>query len=243
MNNISAFIEYYDELYECSTEQKSFYFELSKEYGMPTKFLRINCGTGYFEHYLAKEGHDVTGLEVSKEMLERANLRRRMPNTALRFFQMSSLEMVRFLGKGFYNVISCLDDFFSYIHDETLRRKFFYDCKELMAPRGTLVLEVLNYSKYKPSPMSKLPTRESVRAKLFTQLWKKENDEYIIKQDLETSSGKILSIIEGQEVYPVSIQEIESAARESGFTNFEKYADYSKNEFTPDSDKVLIIIS
>ena len=91
---------------------------------------------------LAKEGHDVTGIETSREMLEIANRRRRMPNTAIRFFQMSTIEMTRFLGKGFYNVISCLSDRIIFIHDKTLMRKFFYDCKLLLSEGGHLVLQL-----------------------------------------------------------------------------------------------------
>ena len=74
MELIQNVIEYYDELYPVTDVQKKFYADLMKQYTIPVKFLRIGCGTGYFEHLLAREGHDVTGLETSKEMLESANL-------------------------------------------------------------------------------------------------------------------------------------------------------------------------
>ena len=88
MNNMQNVIEYYDELYPSDESQKQFFTNLLSSYGIPSKFLRIGCGTGYLESFLAKEGVDVTGLDTNKEILERANLRRRFPNMAIRFIQM-----------------------------------------------------------------------------------------------------------------------------------------------------------
>ena len=137
--------EYYDELYPISQEQQAFYEELLKTYPYPAKLLRIGCGTGYFEHKLARQGYDVTGLEVCSEMLESATRRRRLPVTAIRFFNMSTIEMGRFLGKKFYNIISCLNDRLIFIHDAVLMRKFFYDCKSLLSQNGTLILQLPNF--------------------------------------------------------------------------------------------------
>ena len=96
MDFLHNIIEYYDELYPVTEDQKKLYKDLTKDL-VPAKILRIGCATGGFEHWLAKEGHDVTGIETSKEMLETANRRRRMPNTAIRFFQLFSIFLSSFL--------------------------------------------------------------------------------------------------------------------------------------------------
>ena len=91
MNNMKNLIEYYDELYPSDESQRKFFMDLLSCYQAPSKFLRIGCGTGNLESFLAKNGIDVTGLDTNKEILESANLRRRFPNMAIRFFQMSPL--------------------------------------------------------------------------------------------------------------------------------------------------------
>ena len=58
MNTIQNILEYYDELYPVSGDQKKFFEDLFSLYNKPTRLLRVNCGTGYFEHYLAKQGED-----------------------------------------------------------------------------------------------------------------------------------------------------------------------------------------
>ncbi|NLM00905.1 MAG: class I SAM-dependent methyltransferase [Treponema sp.] len=241
MKNMSYLIEYYDELFEVSSSQKKFYEELSTHFGMPTRFLRIDCGTGYFEHFLAKNGHDATGIDTSKEMLERANLRRRMPNTAVRFFQMSSLDMTRFLGKGFYHVISCLESRIIFVHDKTLRRKFFHDCHTLMHENGVLILQLLNFENFPANPMARLPERESIRSKLFSQLWENSDGTFSLKKDIELSSGKVVPLNTGETVCPVSIAELENCAHEAGFSSVEKFEDYEKKPFTKDSKTCVLI--
>ena len=106
MSNMQNLVEYYDELYPSDENQRRFFTDLLTKYAAPSKFLRIGCGTGNLESYLAKSGIDVTGLDTNKEILESANLRRRFPNMAIRFFQMSTIEMTNFLGKNFFINVS-----------------------------------------------------------------------------------------------------------------------------------------
>ena len=242
MDFLHNIIEYYDELYPVTEEQKKLYKELTKGL-LPAKILRIGCATGGFEHWLAKEGHDVTGIETSREMLEIANRRRRMPNTAIRFFQMSTIEMTRFLGKGFYNVISCLSDRIIFIHDKTLMRKFFYDCKLLLAEGGHLVIQLSNYSVFNSKPMAKLPTQESIRVKLYTQLWTGDDGNYTLQQDLEHCGSKLVPVLKDVAVLPVTVDQIKSYAEEAGFTNIGLYSGYDKEPLKDDSPTIVCILS
>lgn len=242
MNTVQNVIEYYDELYPVTESQKSFFNSQIDSYTKPVKLLRVGCGTGYLEHLLAREGHDVTGLETSKEMLESANLKRRNQLMSIRFFQMTTLEMTRFLGKGFYNIISCLNDRIIYIHDATLIRKFFFDCKQLLTENGELILHLANYNLYNKDSLVKMPDRESIRAKLFTEIFTKDNGEKLITQEVETGNGKVLPVKEGELVYTITPEEIKSDAEEAGFKEINFYSDFELNPFTPESPELVAII-
>lgn len=243
MEYINNIIEYYEELYPVTENQKSFYDALAGD-RMPAHFLRIGCGSGALEHFIARNGHDVTGIDVSKEILECANRRRRMPNTSIRFFQMSTLEMTRFLGKGFYNVISCLEDKLIFIHDETLLRKFFYDCRQLLAPEGHLVIELSNFNKFKAKSKVELPVRESIRVKLYSELVINDDDEMMVNQELErTGTNKVFPVLKEEPVLAATPDDIKFFAREAGFTHIELYAGFDKSPFTEDSDTALFVMS
>ncbi|MCM1321325.1 MAG: methyltransferase domain-containing protein [Bacteroides sp.] len=243
MEYINNIIEYFDELYPVLPEQRRFYNTLASAYPMPVKFLRIGCRTGALEHQLAQDGHDVTGIEMSKELLDVASRRRRLPNMAVRFFQMATLDMTRFLGKKFYNVISCLDDALIFIHDSTLLRKFFYDCAQLLSENGKIILQLQNYSLYDfgSSDTVHLPDKESVRIKLFSHI-RCADGNYLLNQELETSRKKRLPVICDEIVLPFSVQEIEAAARGAGFSSFSCFENYAKKPFAPESRTVVCVI-
>mgnify|MGYP002509338339 CR=1 FL=1 len=52
--NMMNLIEYYDELYPSDETQRKFFIDLLSNYQAPSKFLRVGCGTGNLESFLAK---------------------------------------------------------------------------------------------------------------------------------------------------------------------------------------------
>lgn len=242
MKNVDLFNEYFDELYPLDDDLKSFYVNLAKNYTMPTKFLRIGSNTGALEYFLALEGHDVTGIEEEALLLESASRRRRYPHTALRFLSMTSLEMSHFLGKGFYNVVSVLYNRLLFIRDEILIKKFFFDCKSLLSPKGSLVLHLWNLEGKEVSPMLAMPSVESIRSKLFFQIWKKAEN-FVLNMDIERSNGKVYPILEEREIAFYTSSDIKKFAKEAGFQNVEFFADFLKNPFTKESENCVAILS
>ncbi len=241
MDYLNNIIEYYDELYPITESQKKLFADLIQD-KMPAHILRIGCGSGLFEHYLARLGHDVTGIDTSKEMLESANRRRRMPNTAIRFFQMSTVEMPRFLGKGFYNIISCLNDKLLFIRDRTLMRKFFYDCKLLLAPGGTVIVQLPHFETLPEDEKVSLPVRESIRVKLFSQMTQKDGIWYM-QQGLSRSEDRLTPVLRDAEILPVTVTDLKAFAKEAGFENVELYADFDRTPLTEDSPSVILMLS
>ncbi len=242
METIQNLVEYYDELYPVTKDQYDFYAYLMEQYAKPVKFLTIGCGTGVMENYLAKQMTDVTGLETIKELLESATRKHRNQLMALRFFKMSTIEMVRFLGKNFYNVISCLNDRIIFIHDRTLLRKFFFDCKQLLADDGMIVLQLANYNLYKSKTVSVLPEIKTTRVTLTSKLEYVSEEESLLSRNIKNGSGKVLPVYQKTSVYPITPSEIEEYAKESGFTSIEYFADFKRNPFTEKSPSMVVII-
>lgn len=241
MEVIQNLVEYYDELYPVSAEQFDFYKSLLQEYSKPVKFLGIGCGTGVLESRLAKEITDVTGLETIKELLDSATRKHRTQLMSIRFFKMSTIEMARFLGKKFYNVISCLNDRIIFIHDEILLRKFFFDCKQLLADNGSLVLTLTNYDLYRNQPVAFLPERCSMRAKLKSKL-EFLNNGYFLTRTIETGNGKVIPIYTKTSVYPITMAEIKKFAMEAGFSVVNFFNGYCKENLDSKSSEIMVVI-
>lgn len=242
MNAIQNLVEYYDELYPVTAPQYDFYKSLLGKFSSPVRFLSIGCGTGVLESRLAKETADVTGIETIKELLESATRKHRTQLMALRFFKMSTIEMARFLGKKFYNVISCLNNRIVFIHDTILMKKFFFDCKQLLADGGIVILHLMNYDLYKNKTPVFLPERKSIRVKMTDKLERTATNEYVLTKTIETGNGKIVPLYTKIPVHPITVSEIQTFAKEAGFSSVKIFNGYETDSFDSGNSEIVAII-
>lgn len=239
---IQNLVEYYDELFKVSEVQKNLYTELCENFSSPVRFLRIFCGSGLFESSLSKQGHDVTGIENCDELLHTANLRRRNQLMSIRFFQMEAEDMTKFLGKNFYNVVSILNSRLLFLGGKEKIRQFFFDCKKLMSPDGFLVIQCINFENKKDETFFQLKCRESMRAKLFSEIMTAQDNSKLFSMNLETGNGKLLPIVKDIPVYPLLPSEIENFAEDAGFKSADFFADFDKSEFTGNEEQFVVIL-
>lgn len=241
MISVKKIVEYYEELFPISEQQKVFYDELTKNYQKPVKFLRFGCGTGTFESYLSKLGHDVTGVDIHNDFLNSANLRKRNQLMAIRFFQMNYTDASKYLGKGFYNVISILNSRLFDFHSREEILDFLKACKILLAPGGKIIVEHVNFDAFDGISFIQFPVRESVRAKLYSEITNTQ-DEQKFTMTLENGSGRISTIIDDYPVYKFRPNELVEIAREAGYEKTELFAGFSKSPFIGKEAKFTAII-
>ncbi|MBQ6028447.1 MAG: hypothetical protein IJL24_02830, partial [Treponema sp.] len=177
-----------------------------------------------------------------RELLESANLKYRNQLMSVRYFQMSTLEMTLFLGKKFYNIISCLNSRVIFIRDKTLMRKFFFDCKELLADGGIVVLQLYNFDKFRASPKSILPELASARVRYKRTISKMSDGSFNFDSALE-KNGKSMPVFEDAKIYPLKKAEIEDFSKEAGFKNVQFFSGYDGLAAYDDSDYLLAVIS
>lgn len=161
---------------------------------------------------------------------------------AVRYFQMSSLEMTRFLGKKFYNIISILNSRIVFTHDKTLMKKFFFDCRQLVSENGFLILELPNFENYSELEKIEFPVRESIRSSLKSVI-EKRGEKFYLEQILTNSNDKKLVVTQDAPVYLLKPSEIENFALEAGFSKVELYSDFAENPFTEKSQRVVAVVS
>lgn len=239
---IQNLVEYYDELFKISEAQKNLYMELCRNFSVPVRFLRVFCGSGLFESLMSKQGHDVTAIENSEELLHTANLRRRSQLMSIRFFQMEAEDMTKFLGKNFYNIVSVLDSRLLFLKGAEKIRQFFFDCKQLMSPDGFLVIQCINFENRKNEKFFQLKCRESMRARLFSEVMTAQDNSKLFSMNLETGSGRLLPIVKDIPIYPLLPSEIETFAADAGFKSAEFFAGFDKSDFTGNEEKYIVIL-
>ncbi len=237
MQNI---LEYYDELYPVTSEQKMFYEEMLQAFPVEPKVLSIGCGTGTLELYLSRRNCNVTGIEHIPGLLESAT-RRRHPGCSINFFYMTILEMANYLANGFYHLVSCINNRLPPIPNSVRMEQFFQDCRSLLAPNGFFVIQIPNYPYYTCQRVATLPVSQSIRSKLHTKFITDERGTRMLRQ-VETSNGRLMTVINNEQIYPMASQDIEELAHDTGFRHVQFYSSFKKEPFVPESSPNIICV-
>jgi 2-polyprenyl-3-methyl-5-hydroxy-6-metoxy-1,4-benzoquinol methylase len=246
----SSILEYYDELFPTDVTAVPFFNKLQEDFRntiqggtIPLcRYLGIGCATGNLENALSSATMDITGIDKNADMVETAKRRMKRGYSTTRFFEMSTLDIKRFLKAGSFHIIACLDNMLPYIADETLLRKFFYDAKALLAPGGTLVIQTINMDNLAPGKPFQLKPRSSIRVNLTTTWVPADEGKYIVDAALELGNGKKIILQKTTEVLALPTSRVESYAREAGFKSCSLQADFSGTPWDSESpDSVLVL--
>lgn len=246
----SAILEYYDELFPVPEAIVSFFRALQEEqrksFGSDhapfARYLGIGCATGTLENKLSGPGFDITGIDRNPDMIETAIRRMKRGFSTTRFFEMSTLDMVRFLKKKSFQIIACLDNTLPFIADETLLRKFFHDARELLAPGGNLVINTINFDAITQIKPSRLPDRSSVRVTLKQGFIPDSDGTLILDAALELGNGRRIALQRGTKIFPLTTGDIETLAREAGFTTCSLAGSYANKTWSPESAESIITL-
>lgn len=247
----SGTLEYYDELFPLGDQVLPFILKIRQEQvqSLPTektpmcRFLGIGCATGNLENKLSGYGMDITGIDQNANMIETAKRRMKRGFSTIRFFEMSAIDIRRFLKKGSFNIIACIGNVLPYISDETLMKKFFYDVRELLAPGGKFIVQTINYDALATDKPVRLPDRSSVRVTLSRGYIPAENGQVVLDALLEQGNGKKLSLQHTTKLIPMPVGKVKEFAREAGFTESAVYGDFGEAPWSSESPISVIVLS
>lgn len=240
MDYFQNIVEYYDELFPANNQIIDLFKNYQKDFNSPLKVLSIGCATGVLESNLAKNGFDVTGLEVSQPLLDSACLKHKNQLQSLRFFKLSSVKMVNFLGKNFYNVITILNDRVIFTTTPSFFKSTLKDCYSLLSENGTLIIQTLDYQKILAQGKNPFIVKKSIRCTLKNNVISINNNSFLT-QTLETPSKKY-TVLNKQMVYTKTKKYINKYAKEIGYKSIQFYSSFNLDPVTSQTNEVIIVL-
>ena len=227
-----------------SGDQLNFYRRQVARYGEPV--LELACGSGRFTIPLANEGVNITGVDISKDMLDLAKLKVSKNEVNIRFLQgdMRSFD----LGEKF-KFIFIPTQSLSHLHT----RKDVEDCfscvRQHLANEGRFLIELFNSSVRMLARESgrRYPVGQYEDPKAGSQVFVAEEVSYNAAsqvnhirwffRDEATNKETVLSF-EMRQFFP---QEIDALVWYNDFLIEHKYGNYNEEIFSNDGWKQLII--
>lgn len=101
--------------------------------------LELACGTGALAVALSKRGYDVTGLDLSENMLSLANERAMEEQISLPLIQADMMDLSEI---GQFGAVTCFSDSLCYMPDEEAVSQVFQQVYNVLMKNGTFLFDV-----------------------------------------------------------------------------------------------------
>jgi len=241
MNVYGGFAKIYDRMMaDVSPKKWADYVELLwKTHGFkPDSVLDMACGTGRITRLFNKRGYDMTGVDVSEEMLAQA--RKKGGKNILYLCQ----DMRDFELYGTVDAIVCLCDSVNYILEEEELQKFFKLANMYLNPGGMFVFDI--NTKHKYSNTLKNNTFSNVYDDA-AYVWenhydkKSEINEYFVTFFAETESGLYERFEESHIQRAYSAEKTEEMLINAGFSNLSKYYGFTLEKPKKNSERIFFM--
>lgn len=129
----------YDEVMDDTLYQQWMDFTLNHLPKKTNQILELACGTGALAVEFAKAGFEVTGLDLSEEMLTLANDRALEEEVSINWLAGDMLDLTDI---GTYQAITCFSDSLCYMQNAAQIQQVFEGVYQLLEESGTFIFDV-----------------------------------------------------------------------------------------------------
>lgn len=206
------------------------------------QLLDIGCGTGELAIRFSEEGMNVTGIDLSEDMLTVAQAKAEDKGLKMRFYQQNMADLQ---GLGEYDIIGIFCDSINYLQSETDVLATFQHVNEHLSNQGLFIFDV--HSVYKMLEIFKDQTF-AVNDEEISYIWHcfEGEDPYSIEHDLsffvlesETDLYHRYDELHFQRTYPIEVYK--SWLQDTGFELLEIIGDFEITPPNAESERIFFI--
>ncbi|KAA0549340.1 class I SAM-dependent methyltransferase [Bacillus sp. BGMRC 2118] len=212
----------------------------AKEMRAGAHLLDLACGTGTLSVPFSKLGLNVTGVDLSTEMLSVADEKARKENVPVTFLQMNMTEIS---GMGTFDYIVCFCDSLNYLKRDEEIIETFKGVYDSLDPNGTFMFDVHSVHKmeYIFKDQTFVDNDEDV-----SYIWNCFEGEYPLSveheltffvRDEETDLYERFDEVHYQRTF--MIEQYEKWLREVGFTSIEISSDFKSTLHEPQNERIF----
>lgn len=231
----------YDEMtgfHKRFVQEKPFFRLLVEKYGI-TSALDAGCGTGFHALLLAQLGVKVTGIDLSRDMLKRAEQHARELGLEVEFLQSSFQTPL----KKQFDAVFCLGNSLAHILSLEELRATLSSFAQMLAPGKIVFLQNLNYDRI----LAKKERVQSIKeSNGMTYIRFYDYGEETIAFNLLTIgkiNGSVVQKFQSVKLRPWLRAELVTLLKENGFGDVKSYGGISMEEFHPESSKDLVLLA
>ena len=227
-NFYSSISEYYSEIFPFNPAQLQ--FVIKNTGGLSgKKVLDIGCATGELSFQLAKNGAQVTGIDLNEDLLDKAKTGKAHPKITFRKGDMLKLKS-DFQNKTFDTVL-CFGNTLVHLPASGLILKMMKGVYDVLKPGGVFLLQILNYDYILSEPVTELPLIETENIK-FVRHYSFDESSPLISFQTELHLKKEGEVIFNETpLLALKSNELKNLLDEAGFKGVGFFANFREAAF------------
>ena len=230
--------EYLDVYQHRNEDDAKLLFELIiKHIEIPIKgkVLDLACGPGRHSILFARKGFDVTGIDLSDNLLRVAESSARKEKLDIHFIK-SDIRNVKLTEK--FDLVVNLFTSFGFFEKDEDNFSIFRTASDLLKPRGYFVFDFLNSTFLENNLIQE--SREDKQHEKIVQKRRIEGNR-VIKDIIIQNNGKVKSFYESVKLYRFG--ELQEAIHENGLAIKKTFGDFTGSDFIEATSPRMIIIA
>ncbi|HUD19164.1 MAG TPA: class I SAM-dependent methyltransferase [Patescibacteria group bacterium] len=239
---------YYDLYFRDRTEDIAFWVSTANRFGSPV--LELACGTGRLTLPIAGAGIQITGLDISRAMLQEAKRKCKTAKPAIREnITLQFGDATKFtIPKTRFNAVFCPWGFPAATRQE--QSSLMRSVRSSLLPGGHFILDVYNNTniknderhfgvyEHKQFPKEKLTILRQVYSQ---KIAKTRLHHQLFIWDIATNNGENRRLISQRIEYMYAKSELEFLLHQYGFIIDDEYGDYDRRPWSKRSPRIIIV--
>ncbi|MDR7000388.1 methyltransferase domain-containing protein [Neobacillus niacini] len=216
---------------------------LKENGGNRIRFLDLACGTGELSIRFAKEGFDVTGVDLSEDMLAVARAKSEEQGMSISFYQQ---DMTKLEGHGQFDIIGIFCDSLNYLKTEEDVIQTFSSVHQHLKPGGLFIFDV--HSIFKISQIF-INQTFALNDEHVSYIWNSfpgefpnsvEHDLSFFVLDEKIGMYDRFDELHFQRTYPM--EDYKNWLIQAGFEGIKIYADFENTAPGPQSERIFFVV-
>ncbi len=212
------------------------------------RILDLACGSGRHAVALSSKGYEVTGLDLSPQMIEAAKYHAKERGVVAQF-SVADMRQLKGLLEGPFDLIMCLGNSLALLPTLNDVQQTLTNVHQLLTEGGSFVSQTLNFEEIRQTGFRFFPLKsgqtkngkEVVFARFFEPPKTNEFRHLVFLGITRTESGW-QPTFSSQKVLQLDKPILESALHKAGFKHQVFYQDYNAQPFNPQQSRNLISI-
>ena len=212
------------------------------------RILDLACGSGRHAVALAAQGHEVTGLDLSPQMIEAAKHHAKEKGVVAQF-SVADMRQVTVLLECPFDLIICLGNSLALLPTLTDVQHTLADVHQLLTDGGSFVSQTLNFEEIHQTGFRFFPLKsgqtKNGKEVVFARFFEPEKtgeSRLLVFLGITRAESGWQPTFSSQPVLQLNKPILESALQDAGFKHLVFYQDYNAQPFNPQQSRNLISI-